>query len=81
MSVCDQLFCITFLSTIPFSDIKARQEAVTELSEKTSPFVNKLCEVLKKLPDVDRSLTRILHGKVHILLKIVVYILIQGVLV
>ncbi|XP_065892619.1 DNA mismatch repair protein Msh3-like isoform X2 [Dysidea avara] len=45
------------------SDIKARQEAVTELSKKGSPFINKLREVLKKLPDVERSLTRILHGK------------------
>ena len=57
--------CTVFLPPL-FSDIKARQEAVTELSEKSSsPFIRKLRETLKKLPDVERSLTRILHGKVH----------------
>ena len=49
---------------LPFSEIEDRLEAVTELTNADSAIFVKFAEILSSLPDVEKALTTIIHGKV-----------------
>ncbi len=45
-------------------EIEDRLEAVTELTNADSTILIKFSEILSSLPDVEKALTTIIHGKV-----------------
>jgi DNA mismatch repair ATPase MutS len=47
------------------SAIRSRQDAVTELLQSSELCVTEVAEQLKKLPDLERGITSIYHGRVR----------------
>ncbi len=51
-------------SFLHYREIEDRLEAVTELTNADSAIFIKFAEILSSLPDVEKALTTIIHGKV-----------------